>query len=145
MEVLTKELGDKVHVRLKRRIVLFLGISVVMTGISIFHIIRDGASILHTIVGIVIGLIIGLSVSRIFIISWDGKAGQVISKFDAVGIILLVMYIVFEIFRTKIVGYFVNRHSVFAVSFAILAGIMYGRFLGIRGKIRQIFEEEGIK
>ncbi len=145
MEPIIKELGDKVHTRLKRRIVLFLGISVIMTGISIFHIIRDGASILHTIVGIVIGLIIGLSVSRIFVISWDGKAGQVISKFDTVGIILLVMYIVFEIFRTKIVGYFVNRHSVFAVSFAILAGIMYGRFLGIRGKIRQIFEEEGIK
>lgn len=139
-----KELGDKVHKRLKKRIVLFLAISVVMTGISIFHIIREGASILYTLTGLVIGLIIGLIAARIFKISWDKKAGQVISKFDTVGIILLVLYIVFEIFRTKIVGYFVNRHSVFAVSFAILAGIMYGRFLGIRGKIRQIFEEEGI-
>jgi uncharacterized membrane protein YqgA involved in biofilm formation len=139
-----KELGDKVHTRLKRRIVLFLGISVVMTGISIFHVIREWISILYTILGLSIGLVIGLSVARIFKISWDKKAKQVISKFDTIGIIILVLYLAFEIFRTKIVGYFVNRHSVFAVSFAILAGVMYGRFLGIRGKIRQIFEEEGI-
>lgn len=112
--------------------------------ISIFHIARDGASILFAVIGLFIGLVIGLIVSRIFKISWDKTAGQVISKFDTVGVIILLLYILLEIFRTKIVGYFVNRHSVLAVSFAILAGIMYGRFIGIRGKIRQVFEEEGV-
>jgi Kef-type K+ transport system membrane component KefB len=77
-------------------------------------------------------------------ISWDSTAEQVISKFDFFGIVILFLYIGFEIFRERIVEQFVHGPSVVAVSFAVLAGIMYGRVMGISGKINKIFKEEGV-
>ncbi len=138
------ELKDKVHKRLRVRLILYFVISIAVLGISIFHIIKDNANLLLSLLGLVAGLFIGVIVSRMYKISWDTDAEQVISKFDAIGVIFLVSYITFDIFREKIVDYFVSGPSVIAVSFAVLAGVMYGRVLGIRGKIQKVFKEEGI-
>ncbi|MEJ0001868.1 MAG: hypothetical protein WDN09_01635 [bacterium] len=138
------DLKDKVHKRLRMRVIIYFVISIVVLGVSIFHILKDGANAFLALVGLLVGIVIGTVVARMYKISWDKNAAQVISKFDAVGVIILVLYVVFEVFRSKIVGYFVHGPSVLAVSFAILAGIMYGRVFGIRGKVRQVFEEEGV-
>jgi hypothetical protein len=77
-------------------------------------------------------------------LSWDHITGKIISRMDTLGIFLLIIYIPFEIFREKIVGLFVHGPIVFVVSFALLSGIMYGRVLGIRGKIRSLFKEQNL-
>lgn len=140
------DIGTKgnIHKRLRLRLIVYFAISILLMGISIFHLIKDGASVLIATIGLIIGVGIGMIVARIFKISWDNNASQVISKFDTVGVIILIFYILFEIKRAKIVGYFVAGPSVIAVSFSLLAGIMYGRVLGIHGKINEVFKEQGI-
>jgi Kef-type K+ transport system membrane component KefB len=143
-EKTSNTLKDKVHKRLRLRVVIYFIISVIVLGISIFHIIEDYASVSLCVVGLLLGVLIGLGVARMYKISWDNTAEQVISKFDFFGIVILFLYIGFEIFRERIVEQFVHGPSVVAVSFAVLAGIMYGRVMGISGKINKIFKEEGV-
>ena len=135
---------DKVHMRLRIRLVIYFVISIIVLGISIFHIVNEHASIGLSVVGLLAGVIIGILASRILKITWDAGASQVVSRFDTIGITILVAYIIFEVNRERIVGQFVSDTSVVSVSFAVLAGLMYGRVLGIRGKIRKIFKEEGV-
>jgi hypothetical protein len=137
-------LRDKVHKRIRIRLIIYFVVSILVLAISIFHIVKDNANWLAALVGLVIGFFLGLIVSRAFKLSWNEKAAQITSSFDAIGITLLVLYILFEIFRNKIVANFVSGPSVIAVSFAVLSGVMYGRVIGTRGKIRRIFREEGI-
>jgi hypothetical protein len=79
-----------------------------------------------------------------FHISWNHDAKKVVSRFDVYGVIILVLYIFFEIFREKIVGYFTHDIQVGTVGFALLAGIMFGRVLGTRGKIMKILKEQHV-
>lgn len=139
------EFKDKIHKRLRIRLMIYFVLAVVILGISIFHIIRDQASFIFCIIGFMAGLGIGILATRMFKISWDTNATQVISRFDAIGIVILILYILFEINREKIVEHFISGPSVIAVSFAVLSGLMCGRVLGIRGKISSIFREQGIR
>lgn len=77
-------------------------------------------------------------------LSWDHESGKIISRMDTLGVALLLIYIPFEIFREKIIGLFIHGPAVFTVSFALLSGLMYGRVLGIRGKIRSLFKEQNL-
>ncbi len=91
-----------------------------------------------------VGLFVGTIASRILTITWDKGAKKVISRMDIVGATMLIVYTVFELYRSEIVAYFVSEHDIVSVSFALLAGIMYGRLLGIKGKIGEIFEKQKI-
>lgn len=143
--IILSGLKDKVHRRLRIRLVVYLIISVLMLGVSILHIIRDGAGALIAMTGCIVGVLFGTVFSRIQKVSWDEKTSQVIAMFDGTGIILLVLYIFFEIFRNQIVARFVAGPSVIAVSSALFAGVMYGRVIGTTGKIREVFKAQGLQ
>ncbi len=144
MVLIKRELRDKISKRLRTRLIIYFVISVLILGIAIFHIVKDQASLGLTSIGFFIGIIVGIIVSRMYKVVWDEHAAEVISTFDSIGIVFLVFYVAFEIFRERIVGLFIHGPSVVAVSFAILAGVMYGRVLGTRGKIRDIFKEQDL-
>lgn len=144
MPLIKNELQGRVHKRLRLRLGFYFVISILILGVSIFHVARDNANILFSVLGLLVGGMIGIVVSRIYKISWDENTTQVIARFDAIGIFILAAYIAFELLRDKIVGIFVSDSSVIAVSFAVLAGMLFGRVVGIRGKILEIFKEEGI-
>jgi hypothetical protein len=139
-----KELGKFIHKRIITRLWLYFGISAVLLGVVIYNILKNHIGLGLPLVGLVAGVTMGIVFSRINKLSWDQGAAQVISRMDTFGIVLLVVYIVFEVFREHLVGYFVHGPSLFAVSFAVLAGVMYGRVLGMRGRIRQIFRDQNI-
>lgn len=142
--IIDTALKDKVHKRLRIRLTIYFVISVLILGVSVFHIIKDGASFILSSIGLVSGVIIGTVFSRIQKISWDKKASHVIAVYDGVGIFFLALYILFEIFRNQIVGEFISGPSVVAVSFALFSGLMYGRVIGTKGKIDEIFRQQGI-
>ncbi len=139
-----KELSHRVHLSLKIRLIFYFVLSFAITGISIFHIVSDDADIFFPTIGFAVGLFVGTIASRILTITWDKGAKKVISRMDIVGATMLIVYTVFELYRSEIVAYFVSEHDIVSVSFALLAGIMYGRLLGIKGKIGEIFEKQKI-
>ncbi len=136
-----EKLNDHVDPKLKIRFFIYIIISVALIGFLVFRMISDRIWPIFPIIGFVGGAVIGVLITRILNISWDHNSQKVISRLDAYGIMVLILYIVFEINREKVVGYFVHGSLVFIVSFSVLAGIMIGRVIGMRGKILQVIEE----
>ncbi|MDP3940772.1 MAG: hypothetical protein Q8Q49_00525 [bacterium] len=129
---------------LRRRLYLYFGISLILIGILIYNIARGALRIDYGAIGLLAGIGIGIITSRMFHTSWNKDAKKVISRFDTFGIGILVLYIVFELLRERIVGYFTHDVQVGTVGFAVLAGIMFGRVIGTRGKIVEILKEQKI-
>ncbi len=71
-------------------------------------------------------------------------AKKVVSRLDTFGIGILILYFLFEILRGNIVGFFTHDVQVATTGFAVLAGIMFGRVLGTRGKIIEVLEEQKV-
>ena len=90
---------------------------------------------------ILLGLVVGIIVSRMYRLSWDEEAGQVISNMDWIGVIILVFYIIFILTRTLLVGYWVQGAPYFAIILTITAGVMIGRVLGTRQGIHKILKD----
>jgi hypothetical protein len=127
--------------RLRHRLTLYFFIALVLVGIAIYHIIVDEVSTLYPVIALALGMGLGALVSRMFHISWDRGAKQAISQFDAYGIAILVAYIFFAFFRKHLVEQFIHGPSVVAATFALFAGTMIGRLLGMRGRIKEVIHE----
>jgi hypothetical protein len=130
--------------KLQRRLYLYFGISVILLGILVFNILRGTLRLDYGILGLLTGVGIGIITSRMFHTSWNKDAKKIVSRLDTFGGGILLLYIVFEILKEPIVGYFTHGTQVGTVGFAILAGIMFGRVVGTRGKIIEILEERNI-
>jgi succinate dehydrogenase hydrophobic anchor subunit len=141
---MTMELADYqtyVHQRLWLRLLIYFFLLSVITGVAGLEIWRSKVGVIWPIVGLTLGVLGGVLFSRIYKIYWDKRAGQVIAKLDAYGAGVLVLYILFELNRDKIVGYFVHGPAVAATSLAVLAGLIFGRVLGMRRKIGDLIEQ----
>lgn len=132
------------HKNLRIRMGIYLAVAILVGGFVIYNAYKDDISGIYPAAGVAIGLLIGFIASRIHKVRWDETASKAIAKVDTFGAIILVLYILFEIFRRKIVGQFVDEANVTVTSFSILAGLMYGRVLGIRGSVKRLLEEKDI-
>ena len=130
--------------RLRFRLRIYFFVALFMLAFVIFDVATAKINILFALVSIIIGIIVGVLSSRMFRISWSHNANKVVSQLDLFGVVILVLYILFEIKRNAIVGFFVQGPQVGAVSFAIISGIMIGRVLGTRGKIIQVLKEQKV-
>lgn len=130
--------------RLRIRLRLYFLIAAIMVGIVIFNWAIGKLSLIFSLLGIGGGLIIGIVSSRMFHISWDHDAQKVVSQFDLFGGIILAGYIVFEISREWLFSQYIHGAIAGAITFAFIAGVMIGRVLGTRGKIRQVLKEQKV-
>jgi len=70
------------------------------------------------------------------------KRGQkFVSRFDTICIIVMLFYVVFSVSRTSLFGYWIHGSVLTAFAYSILAGIMIGRIVGMRLKIKNILSE----
>ena len=130
--------------KLRFRLRLYSIISIVMFGIVLYEIFKNTLPLEFAVVGIFIGLFVGIISARMYNLSWNHDAKKIVSRLDMLGIIILTVYIVFAIFRTKLISYFVQGPVVGAISFSIIAGIMIGRVIGTRNAIIEILQEREI-
>ena len=138
-------LHEKVDGRIKIRLWIYFFVALAVSGTIIYHLISGQGYVIPTCLTFLVGAGLGNIVSRIYKISWDHGAKKVISRLDDLGIVILILYIVFEISRETIVGFFVQGPAVVGLGLALFDGLMVGRVLGIRGKIKEIFEQQNIQ
>ncbi|MCC2631284.1 MAG: hypothetical protein K0S38_1093 [Candidatus Paceibacter sp.] len=129
------------HTYLKVRLIVYLAIAAMMLGLVVYDIIQGSAGAIASSLSIIVGIGIGFVVSRMHHISWDKSAEKVVAQFDAAGIVILILYIVLELNRERLVEYFTHSNSPLAISFAVFAGIMIGRLLGIRRRVQKVISE----
>lgn len=130
--------------KLQRSLRIYFIISLILIGVISFEIITGVVKIEFALIGIAIGVFLGFFTARMYHISWDHDAKQIVSKLDKFGGIILVLYIILAFSRKIIISYFIHGPAVGGVSIAIVTGIMVGRVLGTRGKIIQILKEQQV-
>lgn len=130
--------------KLRRRLRLYFIISLVLAVLLIYDILNGTLQLRYGILGLFAGITLGIIASRMFHTSWNKNAKQIISRLDTFGIVILIGYIIFTLFRSKLIAYLTQGVDVTTIGFAVLTGIMIGRLIGTRGKIIQILKEEKV-
>ncbi len=129
---------------LMNRIRLFFIILVPMVCLIAYDITDGTIGPVLAIVGFLLGLGTGFITSRIFNIHWHESHAKVAFRIDRMGTVILVLYSVFTILRTKIFEQFVRAPLVTAFAFAFLAGVFLGRLVSMYVSIKKILIEKGI-
>jgi hypothetical protein len=133
-----------IDTRLRNRIRLYFIISLVLLLVVLFDIFTGVMPLLVALIGLVIGGGMGILASRMFHLSWDRDGRKIVSRMDVFGIVILVLYVLTSLFRRLVIGYFVHGPAITGMTFDILTGVMFGRVLGMRGRIIRILKEEGV-
>ncbi len=132
---------EHVHEPLLLRLWIYVVLSILILAQVVYHALTDRINLSYPGLALLLGIGLGVMITRIHKIFWDHNEEKVIHHLDLYGIIIFVLYALFEFFRTSIVSYFIQGPSVALTSLALLAGLMIGRVLGIRGKISAVIKE----
>ena len=121
------------------RVRIYLVVFVMVSIAAIVDAVRGtSATWIFQVAGVLVGVLIGVAASRMQRFTWDEFENRAVGKFDAVGVVVLVLYVIFSVFRSRIVGVWVPAVEVSATSVAVLAGVMFGQVLGIRRGLLQL-------
>ena len=90
------------------------------------------------------GVLLGTVFSRRKKIFWEEETSRVIARMDRVGIVLLIIYIAYVIFRHIWLPHLFYGHELTAFSFILTAGTITGRVLSMRTQIRQVLKSQKI-
>lgn len=136
--VVRQHLDSRVLLRLR----LFLLIIVVMAGIVVYDIYLGVSELVFFIPILIIGFGVGLFSSRMTKLSWNKEKGKVVGQMDAIGIVVLVVYIGIEASREWILSQWVEGLLLSALGFAFIGAAMAGRFYQMRINILKILTGE---
>lgn len=100
----------------------------------------------YILIAFVVGMLTWLVLWRMQKITRDKDGYKIISRFDAIWVVILVMYIWFAIARHEIIADWVNSTAVTVVTVAVVNGTMLGRLLtmrlAIKHNLKQIKDKE---
>ncbi|MCZ7357013.1 MAG: hypothetical protein O8C65_08770 [Candidatus Methanoperedens sp.] len=141
-----KEHPAKKHIdrKLIFRIRIFYVIGIILTGLMLYDVLEGIIGIELSIGGFLLGSFLGFIATRMFIIHWHEERAKVVSRFDTIGIIIMLFYVAFSISRSWLFGHWIHGSVLTAFTYSILAGIMIGRIVGMRLKIKNILSEQFI-
>ena len=129
------------HQRLRRNLQILAAVYIVLFLVTVYHLIATPVIWWQALLCIVLGLAVGIISSRMMKIDWDHDQEKAVGRIDIYGAIILVLFILFEIFRSKIIGLFASNGSVGTLSLLLLAFVLYGRIAGMARKILAIARE----
>lgn len=137
-----------VHKHIHRRILYQLAIFPLAAIGIVVSVVLDAMAgqvgVLPLLVAAIAGLAIGYVVGRMFLITWHEDTRKVIMRMDKMGILLLVAYIAFRMASATLLGDYFSGAALSAISFAVLDGILVGRFVSIWRSVVRILREQGI-
>ena len=114
-------------------------ICALLIGASVVSTVVQAVSPAWLVAGFGVGTAAGIALTRIHLPARDDETGIVTASMDAIGITLLISYLVFTLLRGRILGQWIDEASVIStVSLALTAGVMLGRVIGTRRGISRL-------
>lgn len=137
----TKFIHRKLLFRLRRFTLFF---AVVVT-IIIYELITYDVPAWIPVCGSIAGILMGLAVNhKMHNITWNAELSKTVTKMDRLGVIILVAYLLFAVFRSWIFSHWMQGYILTTFSLSIAAGGLLGRYYSTRQKIRHILKREGL-
>lgn len=130
------------HKRLQRNLQILAAVYSILLLITIYHLFVSPVIWWQAALCIIIGLTVGILSSRMMKIDWDKDEEKVVGRMDIYGVIILALFILFEIFRSRIVELFAGGSSAGTLSLLLLAFTLCGRILGTAKKILTVAREQ---
>jgi len=124
-----------IHPKIEIKEKIYLVMFFVTFVLSIVHFVNGHIRFYFPLGGFVVGLLIGIIVSREQKITWDEKGEKIIGEFDIAGLIILIAYLGFVIFKNYLIEHIVHLHHIGSITMAITSGIMLSRYLMIKKKV----------
>jgi hypothetical protein len=126
------------------RLRMFAFIFLVMAGVGVYNVLVGNVRLVLALSALGGGILVGLIVGRANRIIWHEEDGKAIAKMDAFGIMILVAYIVFAIFRKQIFGHWLAGHELSGFIIWFSSGIMLGRLLTLRKMVIKVLRGQGL-
>lgn len=123
--------------KLNFRIRIFYMIGIILTELMLFEVLKGIIGIGLSLIGFLFGLFLGFIATRLFIIHWHEKRAKFVSHLDTIFIIVMLLYVAFSVSRTSVFGQWIHGSVLTAFAYSILAGIIIGRIVGMRLKIKK--------
>jgi hypothetical protein len=141
MKTQRKKFVDK---KLIFRLRLFAIIFLIMTAIGIYDVVIGNLYVIVAFAALAGGIGIGLLVGRAMNVVWHEETNKAITKMDKFGVIILVSYVVFALFRKKLFAHWLTGHQLSAFVIFLSAGIMLGRLITLRGRLYRVLKGQGL-
>jgi len=139
----TLNFKEYIDAKLIRRLKILVLILVVMAGVVVYEIFISNINIFLATGGLFLGFVIGLIAGRMFSIEWHEESSKVVGRLDALGIAVLVLYILFSIARHWIFAHWLTGAVLSAFTFTFIEGAMLGRVMSLRFSIKKVLTEQG--
>jgi hypothetical protein len=117
---------------------MYLGISCAIVVAILYRVLAHRGGVLYPSLALAIGIVVGVLLSRMFNVSWDKDAAKVVSRIDMYGAILLVAYVIFELFSKNLIRQLFSGPEVLTIILSLAGGVVLGRGLGMARKIFQV-------
>jgi len=140
-DITREHLDQHVHSRLRTRVRLYLGISMLIIIAILYRVITSGGGIWYPIIAFAIGLGVGALLSRMFMVSWDKDANKVISRIDTYGTVLLIAYVIFELTGEHFIRQWFAGPEVLTIILSLAGGAVLGRGIGMARKMLTVLRE----
>ncbi|SKB30516.1 hypothetical protein [Daejeonella lutea] len=131
-----------VHRKLVFKLRIFLALFFIMLIISIYDVsfsyIAPGKALFAFLIGMVLGYIVGSAANVV----WHEEANKVMMKMDIISGVILVLYLIFAIFKRTIFHYWFSGNELSGFVISLSAGIMLGRFVSVRKQIISVLKRE---
>lgn len=124
--------------RLRRTLSILIAVYCILLVVTIYHLVTHPVVWWHAVLCGSAGLGIGILFSRMTKIEWDKDHEKAIGRMDIYGGVILVLFILFEIFRSQLVGLFAEGAAIGTLSLLLLTSTMYGRVIAMGGKILRV-------
>lgn len=139
-----RTLRQHIHKKLIFRLRLFLVIFIIMLGIIIYELAIGYSNVFTVFITLLLSYGLGFLGSRRMKIFWNVETSKVMKRMDTIGIFILITYLAFAIARRSILVHWFQGKELSVVLLSIAAGLMLGRFMGIRWRIKKVLKKEKI-
>lgn len=115
-----------------------------MFGIIIYELALGYTTTFTVFITLMISFGLGFLGSRRMKIYWHADTAKIMKRMDTIGVLILIAYLCFAIARRYILTSWFQGKELSVVLLSIAAGLMLGRFMGIRWRIKRVLKKEHI-
>jgi len=134
------------HASKKLRINLRIlsAVYIILLLVTVYELFVTRALFSQVLIALIIGLAAGFISARMYKISWDKDSAKVVGRIDIYGVIVLVLFILFELNRNWIADLFSDGEALGSIGFVLITTALLGRILGTARRILQVLSAEKI-